>query len=473
MEKAKGEKGNVQNKQITDFTQGSIARHLVLFSIPMFMGNLLQALYNTVDSIWVGRFLGPNALAAVSVSFPIIFSLVALVMGIAMGTTILVSQYFGANQTEKVIKTVNNSLLLLSVLGTVISVLGVTFRRSLLHLVNTPPEVIDAASSYLGIFMAGLLAMFFYNTASAVLRGLGDSRTPLKFLAYATGINIVLDPLFIFGFGPIPAMGVSGAALATVLAQGISAVLAMRYLYVSSGILRYYPGALKPDWSITKLTFKIGLPVGLQQMLVALSSLVVSSIVNSFGATVVAGFGAAVRIDQFATMPAMSVGAAVSALVGQNLGAGKEERVRETVRRGVVLTASICLVGALLAILAPKVLLSIFTRDEAVLAAGGRYLRYLGLAYIPLGLMFTLGGVLRGSGDTMATMVLTLLSLWVVRVPLAKWLVQLGLGVDGVWLAILIGAISGFLLHLIYYRSGRWRTKAVVRRQTREALGES
>lgn len=462
----------MQNKQLTDFTKGSVPKHLLAFSAPMFLGNLLQAFYNMVDSIWVGRFLGPNALAAVSVGAPIIFAMVALVMGIAMASTILVAQYFGAGQHERVVKTVNNSLLLLTVLGGIASVLGYVFRTPLLHLINTPAEIIEPASSYLGIYLSGLIAMFIYNASGAILRGLGDSRTPLRFLFYATMINVFLDPLLIFGLGPIPAMGVDGAALATVIAQAISAILALRYLYVDSGIITYQPGSFRLDWDITKLTLRIGLPAGLQQMLVSISALVVNSIVNSFGATVVAAFGSATRLDQFASMPAISVGAAASALVGQNLGADREDRVKEAVKWALILTTSITALVSLVAAFAPHVLLSMFTKDTGVLAEGAHYLRYMSLAYIPLALMFTLGGVLRGAGDTMATMVLSVLSLWGIRVPLAQHLVRQGLGVSGAWMAITISAFSGFLLHAIYYRSGRWRNKAVTR-SPREALGES
>jgi putative MATE family efflux protein len=455
----------VQNKQITDFTEGSILRHLIVFSVPMLLGNLLQALYNTVDSIWVGRYIGPNALAAVSVGFPIIFALIAMVNGITMATTILVSQYFGAQQHERLVRTVTNSLILLTVLGLVISVIGVTFRRPLLQLINTPAEIIDMASEYLAIFMAGLIGMFLYNVASAVLRGLGDSRTPLRFLAYATVLNIILDPLFIFGFGPIPKMGVAGVALATIIAQGISAVVSLRYLYVKSGLLNYEPGMFRLDWELTALTFRIGLPAGVQQVLVSMSAVVVNSIVNSFGATVIAGFGAASRLDQFAFMPSMSMGLAVSALVGQNLGAGKPERVAETVKWSAILASSITAIVSVIAILRPDILMVLFTKDEAVLREGSRYLRYVSLSYIPMALMFTIGGVIRGAGDTIATMFLTLGSLWIVRVPLARYLSSIPeLGVGGVWLAIALGSVMGFIFHFIYYKTGRWKERVLVQR---------
>jgi len=455
----------VQNKQITDFTEGSILRHLIVFSVPMLLGNLLQALYNTVDSIWVGRYIGPNALAAVSVGFPIIFALIAMVNGITMATTILVSQYFGAQQHERLVRTVTNSLILLTVLGLVISVIGVTFRRPLLQLINTPAEIIDMASEYLAIFMAGLIGMFLYNVASAILRGLGDSRTPLRFLAYATFLNIVLDPLLIFGLGPIPPMGVAGVALATVIAQGMSAVISLRYLYLKSGLLHYEPGMFRLDWELTSLTFRVGLPAGIQQVLVSLSSVVVNSIVNSFGATVIAGFGAASRLDQFAFMPSMTMGMAVSALVGQNLGAGKSERVSETVRWSAILSSSITAIVSAIAILRPDILMVLFTKDEAVLAQGALYLRYVSLSYIPMALMFTIGGVMRGAGDTVATMLLTLVSLWLFRVPLAKYLSSIPeLGVGGVWLGIAMGSVAGFLLNFGYYKTGRWKRRVLVQR---------
>jgi putative MATE family efflux protein len=455
----------MQKKQVTNFTEGSIPRHLLVFSIPMLLGNLLQAIYNTVDSIWVGRFLGPNALAAVSVGFPIIFALIALVTGITMATTILVSQYFGAKEHDQLVKTVTNSILLLTVLGIATSIIGVIFRRPLLELINTPDEIIDMASEYMAIFLMGLVAMFLYNVVSSVLRGLGDSRTPLKFLAYTTLLNIVLDPILIFGIGPIPAMGVAGAALATVVAQAVSAFISLRYLYLRSDLLEYKPGMFTLDWELTALTFRIGLPAGIQQVLLSLSSLVVNSIVNAFGATIIAGYGAAIRIDHFAIMPAMSISLAVSTLVGQNLGAGKTERVSETVKWGALLSGGITLFFTFVSLFRPDMLMRFFTKDEAVLLEGARYLRYAAFSYVPLALMFSIGGVIRGAGDTMATMFLTLASLWVVRVPLARYLSSLPhLGVSGVWIAITLSPVMGLILHLIYYKVGRWRDRVVVRK---------
>jgi len=440
---------------------------MIMFAIPMFLGNLLQALYSTVDSIWVGRFLGPSALASVSVSFPIIFALVALVMGLTMATTTLVSQYYGANRHDEVQRTVSNSILLLGISGTAISLIGYFSRDWLLNLINVPDEIFGYASSYLGVYSLGLVTMFLYNAASAILRGLGDSRTPLRFLAYATVANIVLDPFLIFGIGPIPAMGVAGAALATVISQAFSTVAGLMYLSKKMGMLKIDRNFWKLDLKLSLETIRIGLPGGLQQTLVSLSSMVVGSLVNGFGKTVVTGFGAASRIDQFSFMPAMSVSLAVSALVGQNMGAGREDRVAWAVRSSMLMSAGLTSVVSLVAILFPASLLSIFTTDPQVLAAGGEYLRIAALGYVPFALMFAFTGVLRGAGDTIATMFITLGTMWLVRVPLATYLSRSpALGIRGVWWAIFISQLMGLSLNYMYYRSGRWKKAAVVRQQT-------
>ena len=449
-------------KRVTDFTEGSIPRHLIIFALPMFLGNLLQAFYNIIDSIWVGRFLGHQAFAAISVSFPVIFVLIALIIGITMGTTTLVGQYYGAKKNELVSKTISNSLLLLLVFGSIISLAGVIFSRRILLFINAPLDVLDMAADYLKIFSSGLLGMFLYNGISGILRGLGDSRTPLKFLFYATILNLILDPFFIFGLGPFPRLEVRGAALATIIAQGISALISLRYLFVTSGLVKIKSEFWKIDFKIVKLIFKIGLPAGLQHVFISLTSLRVSSIVNSFGSTIVAGFGAGATIDQFAFMPAMSLGMAVSSLVAQNLGAGKNERVQESVYWSSLITLIITLLISLAAFFIPQLLLFPFTTDPGVIAAVSRYLHYLSFAYIPMAFMFTLGGVLRGAGDTFIAMLFTLISLWTIRIPLARYLSQIPtLGIEGVWIGIAVSPLIGLLLNYLYYRSQRWKKSIV------------
>ncbi|MGI6083105.1 MAG: MATE family efflux transporter, partial [Limnochordia bacterium] len=347
-----------------DFTKGSIPRHLLTFSWPMFLGNLLQATYNTVDSIWVGRFLGPHALGAVSVSMPISFGLVSMVMGLAVATTTLIAQSRGAGDEVGVRRITTNSVILMGGLGLILSFVGVYLRHPMLRLINTPPEIASQAAVYLGVFLAGTFFAFLYNVASAVLRGLGDSRTPMVYLMWAVVANMILDPICILGLGPIPAMGVGGAALATVFAQALSAFFSIRHLMVHSNVLQLRRAEGSPlDRHLTMQTLRIGLPAGLQQTLVSFAALAVNSVINSFGPAVVAGAGAGARLDQFAFMPAFSISMAVSALVGQNLGAGRFERVKEIVYWSGVLGAAITGAVSVVVLSVPQVLLRMFTTD--------------------------------------------------------------------------------------------------------------
>ncbi|AYO29496.1 MATE family efflux transporter [Biomaibacter acetigenes] len=445
-----------------DFTRGSIPKHLIKFTIPLFLGNLLQTLYNTVDTIWVGKFLGSNALAAVSVSFPIIFILVSLVMGITMATTVLVAQYKGAGDNDMVKKTINNSMFLLTIASITISIIGIIFHKVILVLMNTPQELINPASSYLNIIFAGLIFMFGYNVISAVLRGLGDSRTPLRFLFYTTMINIVLDPVFIFGFGPIPKMGINGAALATIISQGISFYLAVRYLDGVGHFLTVKLSNFKYDRELTKKIVKIGLPAGIQQTVVALGSTVIMSVVNSFGPTIVAAWGAASKIDSFSFMPSMSIGLATSSLTGQNLGAGKYDRVHEVMKWSSLISVIISGIITLMVVFIPRKLLMIFTNDINLLREGSTILRILGISYIPFGLMWVSNGIIRGAGDTIITMIISMFSLWVVRVPLAFYLSKYtSMGSDGIWVAMTTSSVLSTALSLGYYFTGRWKKSIV------------
>lgn len=452
-----------ENNQINNFTEGSIPKHLLSFSIPLFLGNILQALYNTVDSIWVGRFLGPQALAAVSVSFPIIFVLVALVTGITMATTVMVAQYVGAKKIDMVKKTVGNSLFLLIIASIVASTTGILLNRTLLRLINTPEEILPMASGYARIIFMGFIFMFGYNMTSAILMGLGDSKTPLRFLFYSTMINIVLDPIMIFGLGPIPKMGIQGAAIATILSQAISFVLALRYLDRNEHVISYKLRDIRYDRELTRLTIKIGLPAGIQQTVVALGNTLIMSIVNSFGVNVVAAFNAAQKLDSFAFMPSMSIGMASSTLTGQNMGAGKTERVKEVARWSEIIAVLITGIISAVFLLVPDKLLLLFTTDREVLNLGAQCLRILAIAYVPFGLMWVFNGIIRGAGDTIITMIISIISLWVVRLPLSAYLSKTGLAQNGIWVGMSSGSILSAILSYAYYRSGRWKRRAIVR----------
>lgn len=451
-------------RRMRDFTTGSIWQHIIAFSWPMFVGNALQALYNAVDSFWVGRFIGPQALGAVSVSFPIIFALVALINGLTMATTTLVAQYRGAREEEQVRRTVANSLVLIAILGVISTVIGLRFSEGMLRLIQTPAEIMEPAAAYLSISFLGIVPSFVYFVMSSVLRGLGDSQTPLRFLVYATFINIVLDPIFIIGLGPIPAMGVRGAAWATLIAQTVSAILALRYIARYTNLLSRKLDEWRLVGHLVAKLVTVGIPAALQSVVVSFSMVVVSALVNSFGANVVAAFGAASRLDQFAFLPAMSISVAVGALVGQNLGAGKHERVQEIVRFSSILTVAITGLMTVVALTTPTILIRFFTDEAAVLAEGAVYLRIVGLNYIPLALMFTITGVMRGAGDTVPSMMISFVTLWIVRLPLG-WLLStyFGWGVQGVWWSIVISTTLGLVLNYWYYRTGNWKRRVVTR----------
>ncbi len=457
-----------------DLTKGSMLRHVISFSIPMLLGNMLQALYNTVDSIWVGRFLGPEALGAVSVSFPIIFVLVSLIIGITMGATVLVAQYMGAKQTDMVKRTINNTFVLLTVSAIAVTVLGIVFNKDILRLINTPGEIMAMAASYLNIFLMGLVFMFGYNAVSAILRGLGDSKTPLKFLAISTAINIILDPLLILGIGPFPRMEIAGAALATTIAQGISFFIAIVYLNKRDHLLSVNLRNFVFDREITIKTVKIGIPSGVQMSVVSVGMLVVSSLINSFGTDIVATFGMTSRLDQFAIMPSQSISMATSAIAGQNIGANKEENVRETVKWATILAVGISIVLTLIAQLAPRTILGLFTSDYVVLERAEYALRIMSLSYIFSAIMFVTNGFLRGAGDTMATMVLSITSLWLIRLPLARILSGIDrFGANGIWIAIVISTVISMMMSRVYYASGRWKSKKIARHSSDDFQPES
>lgn len=439
-----------------DFTSGSIPRHIVAFSVPMFAGNLLQMLYNVVDSIWVGQTMGAGALGAVSVSMPLIFALLSLVLGLTMATTTLVSQFRGAGNEPMVRRTIGTSLVILGALGVLISIIGVVFRYPLLRMISTPAEIINDAASYLGVFMGGILGLFLFNTLGAILRGLGDAQTPLKSLAVATTLNIILDGVFLLGLD----MGVAGVAWATIISQGLSSVWLLWYMLKNTDLIRLERSYFTVDRTLSGSIFKIGLPAGLQQALVSLGMVATTALINSFGSDVVAAFGAAQRLDQVAFMPAMSMGVAVSAVVGQNLGARQFDRAAAAVRWGSLIATGVTALVTALAILKPTVLIVLFTKDPAVLTEGAKYLQIVGWSYVPFALIFIISGVLRGAGDAIPPMIMTVISLWGIRIPLAYWMASF-MGTAGIWTAILISACIGLVLHWVYYQTGRWKQKVV------------
>ena len=439
-----------------DFTTGNVARHIFNFTLPMLLGNVFQQLYNIVDSIIVGKVLGKEALASVGASFPIIFTLIALLIGIGSGFSIVISQFYGAKDIDRVKRSIDTMYIFLFVTGFLISILGIYFSEDLFRLLQLPEELLPQATAYLNIYMAGMILFFGFNGTSSVLRGLGDSRTPLYFLILSSVLNIILDLLFVMVFK----WGIAGAAWATVIAQGVAFITALLYLNSTHKIMKFSFSKLRFDKDLFYKSLKIGLPSGLQHTFVAVGMMALLGIVNTFGTDVIAAYTAAGRIDSLAMLPAMNFSQAVSAFVGQNLGANKIERVKQGFKATFIMSNVFCLAMTALIVIFGDDLMRMFTTDPQVIEIGQNYLIIVSSFYLVFSSMFTIHGVLRGAGDTLIPMFITLFSLWIVRIP-AAYLLSDKIGSDGIWWSIPMGWVIGMSFSYIYYRTGRWKTKAV------------
>jgi putative MATE family efflux protein len=443
---------------LKDLTKGNESKLILQFAAPMLLGNVFQQLYNIVDSIIVGNFIGKEALAAVGASFPIIFTLISLVIGFAMGATIIIAQYFGSKQMEKVKLTIDTLYIVLFFASIAISIIGIALTGPILRLIQLPEEVFPQARLYLIIYLSGLVFFFGFNGTSAILRGLGDSKTPLYFLIIATLANLVFDLLFVIVFK----WGIAGVAIATVISQGGAFFTAIIYLNKTHTLMKFSIFRLKFDKEIFRNSMRIGLPSGLQQTFVSLGLLAITWIVNLFGVNVIAAYSIAMRIDSLASLPAMNFSAALSTFVGQNIGANKTERVRAGLIATLKMTILISVFFSVIAILFSRFLMGLFTNDQEVIAIGVKYLIIVSSFYLLFSTLFVINGVMRGAGDTLIPMFITLFALWFARIPIA-WFLSQRIGETGIWWSMPIGWFIGMAMGILYYRSGRWKKKAVIR----------
>ncbi len=444
-----------------DLTVGSIPRHLVVFSLPMLVGNLIQTGYSLVNAFWVGKRLGENALAAVTVSFPVIFVLTGLAMGLTMATSILVAQFAGGKEWHRLRKTVQTSTLVVIGVSIILVIIGMVTAPVILKMMNTPDDIYDMAVSYLRVFLLSEPFSFGLFLLGSMLRGIGDSVTPLYFQMAALVLTAIFDPILMLGWWFFPHFGLNGTAIASLVMQGLALVAMSIYL-------RQRKSIVVPDWlklSIDPTTFwltlKIGLPAVVQQSLVALGAVFVTGIINKFGKDATAAFGAAGRIDQIAFMPAMTFSSAVATLVGQNVGARQLNRVKEAFWWSILLCGGITLAVSALAVSQPHLLLSMFLQEPKPIEIGVRYLQIVGSCYVFFAVMFVGNGVLNGSGHTMITTVISLVSLWATRVPLALYLVHKWNRVEAVWWAMATSLAISMLISLAFFFSGYWKRPVV------------
>lgn len=448
-----------------DLTTGPEGKQIFLFALPMLLGNVFQQMYYIVDTLIIGHYLGTEALAASGASFPVIFVLISLMIGITTGINVVISQYYGNKNFEKVKKAIDTAFIFLFISSIALTILGLIFSEHIFRLIGLPEELMGQAMQYFNVYVAGLIFMSGYNGTSAILRGMGDSKTPLYFLIISTFLNIGFDLLFVAVFK----WGIAGISFATVLAQAIAFGLSVIYLNRYHPLIRFSFRGLTFDNSIFRQSLRIGIPTGLQHTFVSLGMAALMTIVNMFGTPTIAAYSIAWRVDSFATLPAMNFAMALSTFVGQNIGANKIDRVRRGLTVTLMMTTGFSLLVSMVAWLFGKDIMGFFTDDAEVIGIGYDYLVIVSSFYVVFGAMFVMHATLRGAGDTLIPMFITLFSLWVLRVPFSYFL-SIQMGPTGIWWGIPIAWCFGLVASFIYYKTGRWKTKAVVKHDIAEEI---
>ena len=448
-----------------DMTQGTPWKTILAFTLPMLIGNIAQQLYNTVDSIVVGKYIGDNALAAVGSCGPIVNMLLVLFIGISAGASIMVSQYFGAKNREALSHTIGNCITATALCSVVLILVMTPLIRPILVALNTPESILDWCVGYLSISLWGIAGLAYYNILSGILRGLGDSVWPLVFLLVATGINIALDIFFV----AVVQMGVPGVALATIIAQLISAALCMIKLTRMKGHFDFGLKFMKPVSSYIRTLVRLGLPSGLTQAIFSSAMIIVQSLTNQFGEQFIAANVVIMRVDGFAMMPNFSFGTALTTYAGQNVGAGLYDRVTKGAKQGLAMAVGCSAAITGLILLFGKHLMGLFTDTASLVELSYRLMMILAVGYIAMAVTQSLSGIMRGAGDTMTPMWISLITTVVIRVPVAYGIAffttPTGFLRDGMKECIQISLLAswciGAILTAIFYKMGKWKNKRI------------
>lgn len=433
-------------------TEGTIWKKILIFAVPLIIGNLLQQMYSTIDSIIVGHYVGKSALAAVGSSTSIINLLIAFSQGASVGAGVVISQYMGARDKKSVHSAVHTAAAVAVLLGLFLTLAGVLMSGQLLVWMQTPDDVINDSTLYLRVYSAGLVFNVVYNMATGIMNAAGNSKRPLIYLGAASVTNIVLDMLFI----AVGGMGVEGAAIATDVSQAVSCVLAMIYLFRVDADYRISPKDMHINGHMLSKIIKIGLPTGIQSMVISLSNIIIQSSINSFGSTQMAGFGAYMKVDGFNILPVLSISMAVTTFVGQNYGAGRIDRVKKgaavTVVMGLIYTA---LTGILLLTFSEPIM-RLFTDDADIIAAGELAMKYFCPYYMLLSILNVLAGTVRGAGKSVPPMVILLFAMCVFRVLWIKLVLPHYNTIDVVYMVYPVSWVIGAALMALYTWKGKW-----------------
>jgi len=456
-----------------DMTQGKPWKKLILFTLPLLIGNLFQQLYSTADAMILGRVVGVNALAAVGASVSIFFLIMVIMMGISMGVGVMVSQYFGAKKREELSRTIGAAITITAILGVVIMVVMPFVTRPLLVALDTPPDILDDSVLYMNILIWGILGLAYFNILSGILRGMGDAFSPLVYLAFASILNVVLNLILIAGLG----LGVWGAAIGTVFAQGLTAVLCLRRLMKMRDVFDFKLEYLWPQREFVSQVLKLGVPAAASQALFALAMIAVQPLANDFGELFLATNFIIMRIDGFVMMPIFSFGMAMTVYTGQNVGAGKSDRLGIGLKQCILMSLATAI--AILAIILPFgrfIAMAFIDPREVgaaeVIALSQVGLRILALGYVGLSVNMVLWGMIRGAGDAMSPLWGAVINTVAVRVPVAYLLVYLMARPEALWLSLLIAWLTNLLLGVLAYRFGKWRTKGIVGKPTQNKDAE-
>lgn len=445
-------------KKINEIIEGNIWKQLLLFSLPLLAGNLFQQLYNTVDSVIVGNYVGKNALAAVGSSMVIINMLIGFFMGLATGAGVLISQYYGAGDEKKVHDTVHTDIAAMLVSSAVLTVGGYFLTPWILRMMGTPTEVRDSSELYLRVFFLGITGLVIYNTGSGILRAVGDSKRPLYYLIAASITNVILDFVFVIFMN----LGVLGVALATDIAMFLSAGLTVRTLIKEHDMYRFVWKDLKIQKSYLLDMIKVGLPAGMQQSVISFSNVIVQAKINSFGAAAMAGCGAYNKVESFVLLPFMSMSLASTTFVGQNIGAKKFDRVKKAANVSFVLTFIVTEVLSIFVYMFGSSILGIFTSDAEVIRYGTWQLRYMAPFYVICAFSNVCSGVIRGSGEATIPMLIMVGNFCVVRI---LWLTIMPLFITDITIVFwgyIITWITCAAMMYLYYKKGNWLKKYIV-----------
>jgi len=446
------------SKQQYDFTQGNIFKQLLFFSGPIILANLLQASYQVIDSLWVGNLLGASSLGAVSISGAIIFTVLAFVVGLNNAALTILSQQKGLKSESGLINYLNAFVVILIVMSFTFSLFGFIFAEPLLLLLDTPNDILPMAKSYLRINFIGVLFLFGYNFVSTVLRAIGDSKNPLKFVSVAVVLNLVLDPFFI----AVLDLGVSGAAYATIFSQGFAFTYGLSFVLKNK--LAPFQLPRKPKLKEVKLILHLGIPSGLQMAVISAGAAAIMGVVAKFGSQIVGGYGAAQRLDNIIMLPAQSLGASVNSMAGQNISIGQWRRVSRITKYGLLYNLIIMSIIGVIIFIFAKYLTMMFVQDEEAVNFATNYLRIMAFCFPFLGINFVLNGIVRASGAMYQVLILNIISFWVLRYPLASFFAKI-YGDKGIPIGLGTSLIISSLIAAAYYRYGGWRKKELFSRE--------